>query len=71
MTAAAGWQLSAEFALLMDRHIMPLCLVLTILAITLNANCAEAAGYHRLGAGTASCGIWTAFGGRDLRQRER
>ena len=45
----------------MDRHIMPLCLVLIILAFTLTANCAEAASYNRLGAATASCGAWTAF----------
>jgi hypothetical protein len=45
----------------MDRQIMPLCLVLVIPAFLLTANCAEAAGYNRLGAGTASCGIWTAF----------
>jgi hypothetical protein len=34
-------------------------LVLIVLAFTLIAN--EAAGYNRLGAGTASCGIWTGF----------
>ena len=34
-------------------------LVLIVLALTLIAN--EAAGYNRLGAGTASCGIWTGF----------
>ena len=45
----------------MDRHIMSLCLVLIILAVTLTATCGEAAGYNRLGAGTASCGTWTAF----------
>jgi hypothetical protein len=33
--------------------------VLIVLALTLIAN--EAAGYNRLGAGTASCGIWAAF----------
>jgi hypothetical protein len=38
-----------------------LCLVLVIPAFLLTASCAEAAGYNRLGAGTASCGIWTAF----------
>ena len=45
----------------MGRHIMPLCLALIILAVTLTASCAEAAGYNRLGAGTASCRTWTAF----------
>jgi hypothetical protein len=34
-------------------------LVLIVLTFTLTAN--EAAGYNRLGAGTASCGAWTAF----------
>jgi hypothetical protein len=34
-------------------------LVLTVLAFTLTAN--AAAGYNRLGAGTASCGIWSGF----------
>ena len=34
-------------------------LVLIVLVFTLTAN--EAAGYNRLGAGTASCGIWSGF----------
>jgi len=34
-------------------------LVLIVLAFTLITN--EAAGYNRLGAGTASCGMWAAF----------
>jgi hypothetical protein len=34
-------------------------LVLVVLAFTLTAH--EAAGYNKLGAGTASCGIWTGF----------
>jgi hypothetical protein len=34
-------------------------LVLIVLTFTLTAN--EAAGFTRLGAGTASCGAWTAF----------
>jgi hypothetical protein len=34
-------------------------LVLVVLTFILTAN--EAAGYNRIGAGTASCGTWTAF----------
>jgi hypothetical protein len=59
MAAAVG-QLADGVRPLMNCHIMPRGLIL-ILAFTLTANCAEAAGYNRLGAGTASCGIWTAF----------
>jgi hypothetical protein len=34
-------------------------LVLIVLAFTLTVN--EATAYNRLGAGTASCGIWAGF----------
>lgn len=44
----------------MDPQIMKLRLVLILFAFTLAADRAEA-GYNKLGAGTASCGIWTAF----------
>jgi hypothetical protein len=45
----------------MDRRIMQRCWVLIVLAFTLTANHADAAGYNKLGAGTASCGMWAAF----------